>query len=499
MHEKLIFNPQIFLAGVTSLPGVYRMYGSNQELLYVGKAKNLKKRLSSYFNKSKKSVKTESMVAQIEDIEVTVTPSEAEALLLECRLIKDHHPKYNILMRDDKSYPYIILTKHPYPRLDIYRGMRHQQSEFFGPYPSVSAVKQVLNLLQKLFRVRACRDSFFNLRIRPCLQYQIERCTGPCVKKIAQTDYEQNVQQTRLLLEGKSDIVINNLMAKMDLASQAHQYEQAAVYRDMITHIRHIQSLQSSDFYTDEDRIFDSIISQKKKYYQQRESLKEALQLKEIPQRIECFDISHMQGEATVASCVVFNSEGAFKQDYRRFSIKEITLGDDYEAMKQVLYRRYSRLLKEDAALPDLVIIDGGWGQLNVAVAVLDELGLAHLDTIAISKGPDRKSGYEKILIAQSRKTLSFEINHLGFLLLQHIRDEAHRFAVAGHQMARKKKRETSLLEQIPGIGVKRRRDLLRHFGGFQGVFSANLDSLIRVPGLHKELASRIYTYLHGE
>ncbi|MCD8524419.1 MAG: helix-hairpin-helix domain-containing protein, partial [Gammaproteobacteria bacterium] len=263
--------------------------------------------------------------------------------------------------------------------------------------------------------------------------------------------------------------------------------------------IRHIQSLQRTDFYTDEQRIFDSIISQKKKYYQQRESLKEALELKDLPQRIECFDISHMQGEATVGSCVVFNTEGSFKQDYRRFSIKDITSGDDYEAMRQVLYRRYSRALKEDAALPDLVIIDGGWGQLNVAIAVLEELGLAHLDTIAISKGPDRKSGYEKILIAHSRKTVSFEMNHAGFLLLQHIRDEAHRFAVAGHQMARKKKRETSWLEQIPGIGMKRRRDLLRHFGGFQGVFSANLDSLVRVPGLHKELAKRIYTYLHGE
>ncbi|MCD8524465.1 MAG: GIY-YIG nuclease family protein, partial [Gammaproteobacteria bacterium] len=234
MHEKSIFNPELFLASLTSLPGVYRMYGSDQQLLYVGKAKNLKKRLSSYFNKCKKSVKTQSMVEQIVDVHVTVTPSEAEALLLECRLIKDHHPKYNILMRDDKSYPYIILTKHPYPRLDIYRGMRHQQSEFFGPYPSVSAVKQVLNLLQKLFQLRACRDSFFNGRTRPCLQYQIQRCTAPCVKNIDQKEYEKNVEQTRLLLQGKSEIVLNNLMANMDLASQAHEYEQAALYRDMI-------------------------------------------------------------------------------------------------------------------------------------------------------------------------------------------------------------------------------------------------------------------------
>lgn len=492
-----MFDSLAFLKEVTSLPGVYRMYAQDQVLIYVGKAKNLKKRLSSYFNSSKKSAKTKAMLEHVIAIDVTITASEAEALLLECRLIKEHHPKYNILMRDDKTYPYISLSRHAYPRLDVYRGTRHKQAEFYGPFPSPTAVRQTLKLMQKVFKLRHCRDNFFNLRERPCLQYQIGRCTAPCMKYISEQDYEQAVIQARLLLQGKSESLIQDVMKKMDDCAQSQAYEQAAVYRDMITHIRHIQSLQASASENDYQDIFESIILQKKKYYLQRESLADLLSLKEIPQRIECFDISHMQGEATVASCVVFNSEGPFKQDYRRFSILGLTPGDDYAAMEQALHRRYHRLIEEEAVLPDLIVIDGGLGQVAIAKKVLSSLSCSHIPLIGISKGPDRKAGYEKIILSESKELLLPEMNHPGFLLIQSIRDEAHRFALGGHIMARKKKRVTSLLENIPNIGAKRRRELLRHFGGLQGLQQAAEKDIAKVSEIGAGLAKIIFEYLH--
>jgi excinuclease ABC subunit C len=492
-----MFNAAVFLKDVTTLPGVYRMYAVEQKLLYVGKAKNLKKRLASYFNSSKKSAKTQAMMEQVVDVKTIVTASEAEALLLECNLIKEHHPKYNILMRDDKSYPYILLSSHPYPRLDVYRGARHKKAEFYGPFPNAAAVRQTIKLMQKVFKLRNCRDRFFDLRQRPCLQYQINRCSAPCVKKISEVGYKDEVHNARLLLQGKSEEVIQGVMQKMDVAAQTHHYEQAAEYRDMITHIRHIQSLQATALEKDYSDVFESIVSQKKKYYVQRESLRDILALQELPQRIECFDISHMQGEAIVASCVVFNSEGSLKQDYRRFSIIDITPGDDYAAMRQALQRRYTRVMTEESIFPDLLIIDGGLGQLNVASEVLNQLGCGDLDIIAISKGPERRAGHEKILIAKTKQTLLFEINNPGFLLIQEVRDEAHRFAVAGHQMARKKKRMTSILENIPGIGAKRRRDLLRYFGGLQGLQQASEKDIAKVMGIGAGLAKIIFEHLH--
>lgn len=606
-----MFDSAEFLRNVTTLPGVYQMYAVDQKLLYVGKAKNLKKRLTSYFDSSEKSNKTRSMMQSVMDVKVTIAQSESEALLLECNLIKEHRPKYNILMRDDKSYPYILLSKHAYPRLDSYRGIRHKKADFYGPFPSASAVKQTLKLIQKLFKLRQCRDSFFKLRERPCLQYQINRCSAPCVKKISESDYQADVEQARLLLQGKSEEVLNALMKKMDIAAQTMAYEQAASYRDMIAKLRHIQSVQhvsqekgcydifamisaeqvvcvamlivrhgqvvASQCFSPrcpQDASHDEIMSgfleqyylqsfqqnwiygmpeevicseallestwledflkqasgkiiriktqvrgarsewlamalktaeensqhwalSKQKNNTQREALRQMLSLAEAPQRIECFDISHMQGEAIVGSCVVFNSEGALKQDYRRFTITDITPGDDYAAMRQVLQRRYTRRLKEESVLPDLIIIDGGWGQVNIASEVLQEIACHEVTLIGISKGPERRAGHEKILIAQSKKELAFEMNHPGFLLLQQIRDEAHRFAVAGHQMARKKKRVTSVLENIPGIGAKRRRDLLRHFGGLQALQQAGQKDIEKVPGISGGLAKIIFDNLH--
>lgn len=609
-----------FLKKVTTLPGIYQMYGEAQQLLYVGKAKNLKKRLTSYFDKSEKSTKTSSMMKQVVDIKVTITQSESEALLLECNLIKEHKPKYNILMRDDKSYPYILLSKHAYPRLDSYRGIRNKKADFYGPFPNASAVRYTLKFIQKLFKLRNCRDSFFKLRERPCLQYQIGRCSAPCVKKISEEDYQRDVAQARLLLTGKSEEVIKHLMQEMDISAQKMQYEQAANYRDMIAKLRHIQSSQNvsqakgnhdvfalsvtgsivcivmlivrngqvvasqafspkcpvdmshdeimlsflEQYYLASEWVYgipDDIIScekllesewleeflrskiektirlkaqvrgdrahwlemakksadeniahlilSKEKNNTQFESLRVMLSLENPLTRIECFDISHMQGESIVGSCVVFNSEGALKQDYRKFTIENITPGDDYAAMRQVLTRRYERRIKEESVLPDLIIIDGGWGQLNIANDVLQELFCSDIALIAISKGPDRRAGYEKILIAQqsfvgatggrpsSRKELRFDINHPGFLLIQQIRDEAHRFAVAGHTAARKKKRITSVLENIPGVGSKRRRDLLRHFGGLQALLQAGQKDIMKVNGINESLAKIIFDSLH--
>ena len=603
-----MFDSVTFLKHVTTLPGVYQMYTAEQKLLYVGKAKNLKKRLNSYFDASNKSSKTQAMMQHVADVKVTITQSESEALLLECNLIKEHRPKYNILMRDDKSYPYILLSKHAYPRLDSYRGIRNKKADFYGPFPNTSAVKYTLKFIQKLFKLRSCRDSFFKLRERPCLQYQIGRCSAPCVKIISEQDYQQDVEQARLLLSGKSEEVLNNLMYKMDASAQKMEYEQAASYRDMIAKLRHIQSSQHvsqekgshdvfalavsgsmacvamlivrnglvvasqcfspkcpsginqneiilsflEQYYSQSEWIYgvpDDIICNgdklesewledflkqksektirlktqvrgdrahwlemaqksadenishwavsKEKNDAQFESLREMLSLEKIPTRIECFDISHMQGEAIVGSCVVFNNEGAFKQDYRKFTIEGITPGDDYAAMRQVLTRRYERRLKEESVLPNLIIIDGGWGQLNIASEVLQALGCHEIDLIAISKGPERRAGYEKILIAKTKKELIFEINHSGFLLIQQIRDEAHRFAVAGHTAARKKKRITSTLENIPGIGAKRRRDLLRHFGGLQALQQAGQKDIEKVPGISEILAKIIFDNLH--
>ncbi|MFN3235101.1 MAG: excinuclease ABC subunit UvrC [Gammaproteobacteria bacterium] len=598
-----------FLKTVTTKPGIYQMFNADGELLYVGKAKNLKKRLQSYFSSRTLPPKVQALVEQISNIQVTVTQTENEALLLESNLIKMHHPKYNVLLRDDKSYPYIILTKHlKYPRMDVYRGTRNKTARYFGPYSSVWAVRETLNILQKLFRIRQCSDYFFNQRTRPCLQYQINRCTAPCVNKITTEAYARDVEYAAKFLEGKNQEIIDVLAKRMDDASAKMHYEEAAYFRDQISKLRAVQARQyvsntkgSADVFaiishgammcvgvvmirsgqcvggqsyfpktpagTSEQEVLSAFVSQyyftklssfgipkliivnheleektwieqglsqeslhkviiryrvkedrakwlemavsnAKEHLIQRENmqmqdqtrweaLQKALQLTEVPERIECFDISHTQGEATVASCVVFDKNGPVKQDYRRFNIKDITPGDDYAAMHQALYRRYERVKRDEAVLPDIIFIDGGKGQLQQAIDVLEELQITSVLLIGIAKGEGRKAGLEKLLIADKKQPLYLPMDDAGFHLIQHIRDEAHRFAITGHRQRRQKARTTSTLEHIPGVGQKRRRELLRQFGGMQGLKKASAEEIATVPGISLALAKKILSHLH--
>ena len=604
-----MFDAKVFLENTTTLPGVYQMLGGKQQVLYVGKAKNLQKRLSSYFSKSVIAPKTKALVDCIVDVRVTPTASEQEALILECNLIKEHKPKYNILMRDDKSYPYITLSDHhDYPRLELYRGKRNKRAQYFGPYPSVTTVRETLKQLQRLFKLRQCSDSFFNARSRPCLQYQINRCSAPCMEKVTKKDYQQDVDNTVLFLKGKSQVLVDDFVTKMEGASQAQRYEKAAYYRDVIAKLRHVQSDQSATsghssadvfsivilsdcvcvamiivrdgqvvasrcFYpktpkgATNEEVLSAVLSQ---YYfpqlplhgvakeiicnikpQQNDWLEKALfqsyqrsasikcrvksqrgqwlvmattmaeknihqhlarfakssnqllrlqqvfSLDELPGRIECFDISHSQGEATVASCVVYAGEGLLKSDYRRFNIKDITPGDDYAAMAQVLKRRYERVVREQGVLPDVVLIDGGKGQLSVSAKVMSELLLDDILLVGVAKGVTRKAGMESLIIHKTGKEFSLEINDPALLLIQEIRDEAHRFAITGHRQQRAKKRKTSVLEDIPGIGAKRRRELLRQFGGLQGLKQASVADLAKVTGISAVLAQLLFDYLH--
>ncbi len=600
------FDAKPFVASLTHRPGVYRMLNAKGQIIYVGKARDLKKRVSSYFHRTHTDLKTSSMMALVKGVEVTVTNTEAEALILEYNLIKRHKPRFNVVLRDDKSYPYIyVSTDHPFPRLQFHRGPRKGKGRYFGPYPSTSAVRKTLNELQKLFLIRQCQDTYFKNRTRPCLQYQIRRCTAPCVAYIDEAAYGKDVDAALLFLEGKNRSVINTLVERMDQASDGQDYEQAARFRDQIGRIKKVEAEQlvSRAAATDLDviglasrpglhcvtvlfirhgamlgsrnhfpkisgdatpkQIFTGFVSQyylgrdapseiivdsdvddralleqslsersghkvqikhsvrgdRRRWLQmartnaeqglnlqaasnatirrQFEALAEALQLEVPPERLECFDVSHTSGEATVASCVVYNSAGPLKSDYRRFNLKPPAAGDDYAAMSEALRRRYAKVKKGEVPMPDVLFVDGGKGQLAEAMKVLDELELDWLQVVAIAKGRARKPGSEQLFLAGRSTPTILASDSPALLLIQQIRDEAHRFAITGHRQRRAKARKTSRLEEIPGLGPKRRRELLRQFGGLQGVHGAGIDDLVKVQGISQSLAKRIYDDLH--
>ncbi len=600
------FDAESFLKTLTKKPGVYRMIDAQEDVLYVGKARNLKSRVTSYFRASGLQAKTMAMVAKIERIEVTATQSETEALLLEQTLIKQERPPYNVVLRDDKSYPYIYLTAHKdYPRLTFHRGAKKKNGRYFGPFPSAYAVRDSLNILQKLFQLRNCEDSYFKNRSRPCLQYQIQRCSGPCVGLIDEKEYREDVELAVMFLDGKSLDVLDTFKVKMDQAAGALKFERAARLRDQITHLRKVQESQyvhgeggdvdvfaltttngmsciqtmfvrkgrmlgQRTFYpknglelADED-LLDAFLSQyylaaknrdipkvvvvshagddrallnealtaqsgrkveilknvrgqrarwlglalenaslslqsyqadRRNMFARFVDMQDALQLETMPQRLECFDISHTMGEATVASCVVFDTNGPLKSDYRRFNIEDITPGDDYAAMEQALRRRYTRLQKGESKLPDLLVIDGGLGQVGRAISVLAELQVENVQILGIAKGPGRKAGLERYFLDGEEVRLDGSSG--GAHLLQHIRDEAHRFAITGHRQRRQKKRRQSELEEIQGVGPKRRKELLTHFGGIRGIKGASVEELAKVPGINRTLAEHIYGTLH--
>ncbi|GGY71396.1 UvrABC system protein C [Cellvibrio zantedeschiae] len=604
------FDSVRFLADASQQPGIYQMFDAEGKILYVGKAKNLKSRLASYFRKTGLSAKTFALVNRIHRIEVTITSSEAEALILEQNLIKANRPPYNISLRDDKSYPYIFVSSgEPYPRISVHRGAKKKQGDYYGPFPNVGAVRESLHFLQKTFRVRQCEDSVFNNRSRPCLQYQIKRCTAPCVELVNKEDYANDLRHTRMFLTGNGQELMTELANQMDEAAQNLAFEKAAQFRDQITFLRSIQSQQVIEegqgdidivalvtrpnaicvhiLFVRQGRILGSrsffpqmgiaespadvltqfiaqfylastgrdipreiitnheleevdllatalqqaigrqvyfshsVRSHRAQWLQMAVNaaeqnliahlntkqnsldrfiaLQDALQLEEIPQRMECFDISHSSGELTVASCVVFDTNGPLKSDYRRFNIEGITPGDDYAAMQQALERRYTRLKKGEGKMPDILLIDGGKGQLSIAKAVLAELGIDDVLMIGVAKGSTRKAGFETLYNAQTDTEIVLNNDSPALHLIQHIRDEAHRFAITGHKQRRDKKRKTSTLEDIPGVGAVRRRELLRHFGGIQEIQKASINDLMRVSGINQYLAEEIYAFFHNE
>ncbi|MDC3105957.1 excinuclease ABC subunit UvrC [Gammaproteobacteria bacterium] len=601
------FDSKSFLSSLTNRAGTYQMMDAEASVLYVGKAKNLKKRVASYFRKTGISSKTAALVKRIKDIDITVTETETEALILEQNLIKKHRPPFNILMRDDKSYPYIFLSdKDQWPRLSFHRGAKKRKGSYFGPYPSVNSVRESMSLLQRVFKVRQCEDSFFKNRSRPCLQYQINRCTGPCVDMTSQEDYDLNVDLTRQYLEGKSEKIMKQLERDMDIASTEMKFEQAAEKRDQIKALRQVQSQQiiekgrgvidviaasiekgqacihilfirqgrilgSRSYYpkiplseTVEDLLseflpqiylngsgrsdipkeiitnasFDgsealsnalqqfvdravlikqSIRGTRAKWMelalrtsslnlsaklvstqtinQRFEALRSTLDLENIPERIECFDVSHSSGEATVASCVVFDSSGPVKNEYRKFNIEGVGANDDYAAMDQALRRRYKRLVNGEGRVPDILLIDGGKGQLGIAREALSELGVVGVMIVGVAKGSTRKAGFETLILADENRVVA-EPDQAALHLIQQIRDEAHRFAITGHKQRRDKKRRISSLEGIPGVGPKRRRDLLKHFGGIVEVRKASVADLMKVTNINKHVAEAIYDEL---
>jgi excinuclease ABC subunit C len=602
------FDADNLIASLPGQPGIYQMYDSADKILYVGKAKNLKNRVASYFRQTGLNSKTMALVAKIAQVLVTITKTEAEALILEHNLIKSQQPPYNILLRDDKSYPYLFLSAGDFPRISLHRGAQKKKGHYFGPFPNVGAVKDSLYFLQKTFRLRNCEDSVFSNRTRPCLQYQINRCTGPCVTLIGGEDYAKDIEHAELFLRGSSDQLIQELADSMEFAAEKLDYEQAAQLRDQIAALRRIQSQQGIDagggdidiigcasegglacvhllfirrgrmlgsksyfpkltlnqsnnellesfitqFYLADQRkdlprevvigmplesadiiaealtlkakrninINHSVRSKRSKWLSMAQetaeqnlkarigsrqntrqrfvALKERLQLVDIPTRLECFDISHSSGEKTVASCVVFNVEGPLKSDYRRFNIDGITGGDDYAAMEQALTRRYTRVQKEEGKLPDILFVDGGKGQLNRARAVMLELGINSVMLIGIAKGSTRKAGFETLYLETTDCELSLDSHDPALHLIQYIRDESHRFAIGGHKQRRDKQRKTSRLEEIEGIGPKRRRELLRHFGGLQEIERASADEIATVKGISKIIAEEIYAAFRG-
>jgi excinuclease ABC subunit C len=602
------FDHKGFLKTLTTRPGVYQMYNAEGELLYVGKAKNLKSRVGSYFRASGLTEKTMALVARIHEIQVTVTTTEVDALLLEHNLIKTQLPAYNILLRDDKSYPYIFLSSEDkFPRIAMHRGAKRLKGKYFGPYPSASAARESMHFLQKVFKVRQCEDSYFNNRSRPCLQYQIDRCSGPCVGLVSVHDYARQVESTSLFLRGKSQQLMARLADDMEQAATELAYEKAAIYRDQIGHLQHVQASQGIEgvsgdldilaaatshgracvqvlfvrgarvlgsktyypplklqeniaqvlaafipqFYLGVDRIIPAEIilnavpegadvlaqalsaqahrqvklrsrvrdsrSQWLQLAQQTaetnlvahlagrqtmlarlQALQDLLGLPELPERLECFDISHSSGEATVASCVVFDQHGPRKTEYRRFNIEGIVPGDDYGAMHQALERRFRRLKASGAKLPDVLFIDGGKGQITQAMSVLQELQVSGIEVIGVAKGATRKAGLETLINGATGKQSRLSPDHGALHLIQQIRDEAHRFAITGHRGRRDKARQRSALEDIPGVGSKRRRELLRHFGSAQAVENANIEELKKITGINAAIAQQIYDHLHG-
>jgi excinuclease ABC subunit C len=577
-----VFEPKPFVAGLPGLPGVYRMLGAGGEVLYVGKAADLKKRVGSYFQKQGLSPRIQMMVAQVASIEVTATRSEAEALLLENNLIKSLAPRYNILFRDDKSYPYLMISGHAFPRLGFHRGAKEKQHRYFGPFPHAHAVRESIQLLQRVFQLRTCEDSVYQNRSRPCLLHQIRRCTAPCTGLITAERYAVDVHSAELFLEGREDDVTRLLTERMDAASEGRRYEEAALFRDQIRALSRVQARQyvESDRGVDADvvacvvgsgmacvnlvmiragrhvgdrsffpqnaaaatqaEIVDAFLEQhyveqpkpplvitaaqargeRRVWFEMAEknarlaltqralekttqesrivALREALGLPETAQRIECFDISHTMGEAAVASCVVYDRAGMQKTEYRRYNMRDLTPGDDYAAMRQALTRRYGRVSAEEGKVPDLILIDGGRGQLNSARAALAELGLNDVTVVGVAKGPERKPGMEELVLEAEGQSLTLPPQHPGLHLIQSIRDEAHRFAIVGHRARRGKARTTSTLTAIPGVGARRRQKLLAHFGGLQGVQAAAVDELAKVDGVSRALAEKIYRHLHA-
>lgn len=601
-------NTKAFLDSLTHQPGVYQMLGEEGTILYVGKARNLKNRLSSYFSKSSKDIKTQALLKHVKDVTITITRTENEALLLECNLIKKHQPRYNVLFRDDKSYPYILVTtEQAYPRIDFYRGNKKRSGEFFGPYPNATAVRETINLIQKIFRIRTCTDSFFAARLRPCLLYQIGRCSGPCTKMIAEEEYQNSVRFAVLFLQGKNEQLLDELTKRMEVASHKLEYELAAKLRDQIAKLRTLHERQyvsaehgdadiiglsiasgmvciqllvirggrilgsrslfpSTPAHSSPAEIITSFVTQHyldvtqdipkeiimeeplpdsewlenalterakhkvsiasrvrgerkkwldiannsakqsvasqlsvKTHYKERfATLQTVLDLKKMPKRIECFDISHSMGEETVGSCVVFDINGPVKSDYRRFNIKNITPGDDPAAMRQAITRRYKRVQTEEGVMPDVLLIDGGATQLAAAQRVLSELEINSILLLGVAKGVTRKPGFETLYLLD-QPPLHLPPDSSALHLIQQVRDEAHRFAITGHRLRRDKKRKASTLEEIPGIGPKRRRELLRYFGGIQAIKRASLDELEKVPGISRSLAKRLFAALQCE
>lgn len=598
------FDGKAFTKGLSTAPGVYRMIAADEAVLYVGKASALKNRVASYFNASPKSPRIATMLAQVARMEVTVTRTETEALLLENQLIKSLRPRYNVQLRDDKSYPYVLLTNENWPRIALHRGPRAVPGRYFGPYASVVAVRETLNLMHKLFRLRSCEDSVFRNRSRPCLQHQIGRCSAPCVGLVPTEEYAESVRRACLFLDGRSDELSNELGKAMEAASGRLDFEEAARLRDLVQSIRSLQARQYVDgraadldvlavamqdtaacvlllafrdgrnlgtraFFpktggsTDAAEVLAAFVSQ---YYAEQappreivldrdipdreliehalsltgdrkvqiktsvrgeragyvdlarrnaelslasertshaaqharaEALRDLLNLAALPARIECFDISHTMGEATVASCVVFDSEGPVRSQYRRFNIAGIEPGDDYAAMHQAIERRFRRAVEEQGVMPDVLLIDGGAGQVAQARAALDDLGVEGVVLVGVAKGPARRPGDEELLLPDGR-VLHPGAQSPALQLVQQVRDEAHRFAITGHRGRRQKARSTSRLEDIPGIGPRRRAALLRHFGGLGGLKAAGVEEIARVEGVNAALAARIYASLHG-
>ena len=600
------FDSRTFLRSLTNRPGVYRMLNAKGKVIYVGKAGSLRKRVSSYFQRSVTDAKTAAMMQVVAGVEVTVTNTETEALILEYNLIKEHKPRFNVLLRDDKSYPYIyVSTDHAFPRLRFHRGARKGKGRYFGPYPSTSAVRKTLNELQKLFLIRQCPDSYFRNRSRPCLQYQIRRCTAPCVGYIDKESYKDDIDAAILFLEGRNRSVINTMVKRMENASERQDYEQAARFRDQIARFKKVEAEQlvtratagdldviavsqlpgvncvtviyirggkilgNRNFFPrvsgdatpeqvlsgflpqyylnktapaeivvdakiDERELLETGFAERSGHkvrikhrvrgdrlrwlelartnaeqgvklhvasnatlQKQFGALGDVLQLDAPPERLECFDVSHTSGEATVASCVVFNQAGPLKSDYRRFNLSPKSAGDDYAAMAEALKRRYKRVKKGEVPMPDVLFIDGGKGQLAEALTVLDELELDWLQVVAVAKGRSRRPGQEQLFLAGQSTPTILPADSPALHLIQQLRDEAHRFAITGHRQRRAKARRTSQLEEIPGLGPKRRRELLKQFGGLQGVRGAGIDDLVKVRGISRALAEKIYNNLH--